>query len=72
MYTLARTQDTHHMTSEWVYIDPHVLCTPAIGDIDADGHEELVGGGGGGGRATPLRSCPTCNARPPCLLTAQA
>lgn len=23
-------------------IDSHILCTPAIGDIDADGHEELV------------------------------
>jgi len=25
-----------------VYVDPHILCTPAIADIDADGHDELV------------------------------
>ena len=23
-------------------MDPHILCNPAIGDIDADGHDELV------------------------------
>ena len=23
-------------------IDAHILCTPSIGDIDADGHDELV------------------------------
>ncbi|GBF89817.1 hypothetical protein Rsub_02521 [Raphidocelis subcapitata] len=28
--------------SEWVYVDPHVLCTPAIGDIDGDGREDIV------------------------------
>lgn len=26
----------------YVYIDPHVMCTPAIADIDGDGHDELV------------------------------
>jgi hypothetical protein len=25
-----------------VFIDPHVLCTPAIGDLDGDGREEMV------------------------------
>lgn len=25
-----------------MFVDPHVLTTPAIADIDADGHEELV------------------------------
>lgn len=25
-----------------MYIDPHILSTPAIADIDADGHDELV------------------------------
>jgi hypothetical protein len=25
-----------------VYVDAHVLCTPAIADIDGDGHEEIV------------------------------
>jgi hypothetical protein len=25
-----------------VWVDAHVLCTPAIADIDADGHDELV------------------------------
>ena len=25
-----------------MYIDSHVLSTPALADIDADGHEELV------------------------------
>lgn len=27
---------------EWVYIDPHILATPALADIDDDGHEELI------------------------------
>ena len=27
---------------EWVYIDPHILTTPAMADIDGDGQEELV------------------------------
>ena len=27
---------------ESVWIDPHILCTPAIADIDGDGHDELV------------------------------
>jgi hypothetical protein len=25
-----------------VYVDPHVLSTPVIADIDGDGHEEVV------------------------------
>ncbi|KAI8464347.1 MAG: hypothetical protein J3K34DRAFT_492220, partial [Monoraphidium minutum] len=35
-------QGSHHVTSEFVYVDPHVLTTPAIADIDGDGHDELV------------------------------
>jgi hypothetical protein len=27
---------------ESVWIDPHILCTPAIADLDGDGHDELV------------------------------
>jgi len=25
-----------------VLVDAHILCTPSIGDIDGDGHDELV------------------------------
>lgn len=25
-----------------MYVDAHVLCTPAIADIDGDGQEDLV------------------------------
>eukprot|EP00003_Mantamonas_plastica_P018579 TRINITY_DN3036_c0_g1_i5.p1 TRINITY_DN3036_c0_g1~~TRINITY_DN3036_c0_g1_i5.p1 ORF type:complete len:586 (+),score=200.78 TRINITY_DN3036_c0_g1_i5:900-2657(+) len=25
-----------------VYVDPHVLCTPVIADIDNDGHDEMI------------------------------
>lgn len=25
-----------------MFVDPHILCNPAIGDIDGDGHDELV------------------------------
>ncbi|KAK9817910.1 hypothetical protein WJX72_004192 [[Myrmecia] bisecta] len=27
---------------EMVYLDPHIMCTPAIADIDGDGQDELV------------------------------
>lgn len=27
---------------EFVYIDSHLLCNPVIGDLDGDGHDELV------------------------------
>lgn len=27
---------------EFLWLDAHVLCTPAIADIDRDGHQELV------------------------------
>lgn len=30
------------MCSPFVYIDAHILTTPAIADIDGDGVEELV------------------------------
>ncbi|KAF5841733.1 hypothetical protein DUNSADRAFT_11513 [Dunaliella salina] len=35
-------QSIHPYESEFVYVDPHVLCTPNIADIDGDGHEEIV------------------------------
>ena len=25
-----------------MYVDAHILCTPSIGDLDGDGHDELV------------------------------
>ncbi len=31
-----------HQQDEFVLIDAHILTTPTIGDIDDDGHEELV------------------------------
>lgn len=35
--------ETPHPREEgFVFVDPHILCNPAIGDIDADGHDELV------------------------------
>jgi hypothetical protein len=35
--------ETPHQREEgFVFVDPHILCNPAIGDIDADGHDELV------------------------------
>lgn len=27
---------------DFVYIDSHLLCNPVIGDLDGDGHDELV------------------------------
>ncbi len=35
-------QVSHLQDPEYVFVDPHVLATPAIADIDGDGHEELV------------------------------
>jgi hypothetical protein len=35
-------QAEHQQDDKFVYVDPHILCTPAIADIDADGHDELV------------------------------
>lgn len=32
----------HLRKPDFVEIDSHILCTPAIGDIDGDGHDELV------------------------------
>lgn len=29
-------------TANTVHVDPHILCTPALGDLDADGSMELV------------------------------
>lgn len=27
---------------EWVWVDPHLLATPSIADIDGDGNDEMV------------------------------
>lgn len=35
-------QEGERQTQEWVFIDAHILTTPAIADIDQDGHEDLV------------------------------
>ena len=35
-------QEAHPVDNDYVYIDPHILCTPNIADIDGDGHEEIV------------------------------
>ena len=36
--------DDHEEEKDYVMIDPHILSTPAIADIDNDGHDELVVG----------------------------
>jgi hypothetical protein len=35
-------QAKHQLDEEYVYVDAHILCTPAIADIDNDQHDELV------------------------------
>ncbi|KAG1675745.1 hypothetical protein FOA52_012401 [Chlamydomonas sp. UWO 241] len=35
-------QSSHTRDEEFVFIDAHILTTPALADIDDDGHEELV------------------------------
>ncbi|KAG2483407.1 hypothetical protein HYH03_017715 [Edaphochlamys debaryana] len=36
-------QSAHpNATGGYVYVDPHVMTTPAIADIDGDGHDDLV------------------------------
>lgn len=36
-------QASHPSTEgEFVWVDPHIMTTPAIADIDGDGHDELV------------------------------
>ena len=27
---------------QYLWLDPHILCTPTLADIDGDGHEDLV------------------------------
>jgi len=34
----------HKGERKYVSIDSHIMCTPAIGDVDNDGYEELVVG----------------------------
>lgn len=36
------TQAAHEQDGGFIYLDAHVLCTPAIADIDGDGQEDLV------------------------------
>lgn len=38
----AAPQAKHQLDEEFVYVDAHILCTPAIADIDNDQHDELV------------------------------
>ena len=26
----------------YLWLDPHILCTPALADIDGDGHDDLI------------------------------
>ncbi|MEW5304838.1 MAG: hypothetical protein WDW36_007421 [Sanguina aurantia] len=35
-------QPAHPQEDDFVMVDAHVLCTPALGDLDGDGHDELV------------------------------
>lgn len=35
-------QAAHTFDTEYIYLDAHILSTPAIADIDADGNDELV------------------------------
>jgi hypothetical protein len=35
-------QAAHESDGGFIYLDAHVLCTPAIADIDGDGQEDLV------------------------------
>ncbi len=40
---LPSPQASHPGTEgEFVWVDPHIMTTPAIADIDGDGHDELV------------------------------
>lgn len=36
------TQSGHEVDGGFIYLDAHVLTTPAIADIDGDGQEDLV------------------------------
>ncbi|PNH12688.1 hypothetical protein TSOC_000387 [Tetrabaena socialis] len=40
----SRTHKSAHPDAAggYVYVDPHIMTTPAIADIDGDGHDELV------------------------------
>lgn len=38
----AFRESPHKKEEGYVFVDPHILCNPAIGDIDGDGHDELV------------------------------
>jgi hypothetical protein len=42
MKPLSCVQAAHGNLDEEVFIDAHILSTPAIADIDGDSHEELV------------------------------
>jgi len=35
-------EQRHEAVGDYVMVDAHILCTPAIADLDGDGHDELV------------------------------
>ena len=51
---------------EWVWVDPHLMTTPSIGDIDGDGHDEMVLAVSyffdREHYSDPVRLCPCCGA----------
>ncbi len=44
--SLARLHDEQRTRAQegWLHVDAHILATPAIGDLNNDGHDELVVG----------------------------
>ena len=40
----AFQEGPHQSEAGYVYIDAHILCNPAVGDLDGDGHDELIVG----------------------------
>jgi len=39
-----RNAQRAHAQEGWLHVDAHILATPAIGDLNNDGHDELVVG----------------------------
>jgi len=44
--SLARLRNAQRVRAQegWLHVDAHILATPAIGDLNNDGHDELVVG----------------------------